>query len=482
MSNTTANVVDVPETETPVEEAPVKEKKKRNAGYRVFAFLFAAMAIASLFLPFAFVLVGNEPTKTSFFSATLGLFKGKAVSKLFGFLPTYAYLQLEGSTAVNMPGVVTTFVYYLFLLFLVVSAILGIIGIFTSKKAPGMLRVTVFFFLLAYSMYTLWNVANVFSNHKKFLVDILGFSATGVGVIAYLVLALLRVGKKAWMSFLQFILSLAVSCIIIFAFETDTRTFEKGIKAFGIKPYQIIILSVVALCLLNAMCGYIRVQLRKGLPFDFIRYFLQMGIAGVASYMELAHNKGGKLFVILTIVATGVSLVQIVLCIIQAVCAKKAKKKAEAVEETPVEVVEEAPVEEYVKEEQVEAVPYEGGPVAGVATAEVVEEEPVEEAKEEAKEEPVEEKKEDAQTAGYDFYNTRSFDPFIATLNDTERGEFTDLFVLRCKGDMPEIPTYVVGEPKKDFFRKIFVYLGKYRDLISDELLSKIYQFSLKLK
>ena len=66
MSNTTANVVDVPETETPVEEAPVKEKKKRNAGYRVFAFLFAAMAIASLFLPFAFVLVGNEVTKTSF--------------------------------------------------------------------------------------------------------------------------------------------------------------------------------------------------------------------------------------------------------------------------------------------------------------------------------------------------------------------------------------------------------------------------------
>lgn len=479
MSNTTTNAVEVPETEAPVDVQPTENKESKNVAFRVFGALFAILAIVSLFLPFAYVLKDGVATKTSLFFSIVDLFKGKSVSKLFGFLPTYANVTLD-TGAVSMPGVVTAMVYYVFFLMIVISVILGIITIFTKKKAPGMLRATVFFFLSAYSMYLLWNVCNVLVDYKKFLLDIVCLSATAIGLIAYLVLAINRVGKKAWASFLQFILSLAASCILIFAFEADTDTFSTGLSKLGIKQYQIIILVVVALCALNILSAYIRIQLKKGLPFDCIRYSLQAIVAGFASYMELAFNKEGKLFVILAIVATGVSILQIIISIIQVAVAKKAKKK-QADEETPVEEGEaEAIVQEYVTEEHAEAVPYEGGPVEGVEMAELVEENPEqEEATEETAETtPVQE----TQTAGYDFYNTKSFDPFIATLNDTERNEFTDIFVLRCKGDMPEIPTYVVGQPSKDFFRKIFVYLGKYRDMLPDGLLSKIYQFSLKLK
>ena len=46
---------------------------------------------------------------------------------------------------------------------------------------------------------------------------------------------------------------------------------------------------------------------------------------------------------------------------------------------------------------------------------------------------------------------------------------------------MPELPDYVVGGDNKEFFRKIFIYLGQYRDRIPDSLLAKMYQFAIKM-
>jgi len=48
-------------------------------------------------------------------------------------------------------------------------------------------------------------------------------------------------------------------------------------------------------------------------------------------------------------------------------------------------------------------------------------------------------------------------------------------------GAMPEIPAYEVGGDNKEFFRKMFIYLGQYRDKIPDGLLAKMYQFSIKM-
>ena len=125
---------------------------------------------------------------------------------------------------------------------------------------------------------------------------------------------------------------------------------------------------------------------------------------------------------------------------------------------------------EYVVEEYAEALPYQGGPVEGVVTAEEVV--PTFTEKDSLPE---------VRTAGYDFYNCKSFDPFIAILNTEERNQFTELFILKYKGVMPEIPDYEVGGNNKEFFRKLFIYLGQYRDRIPDGLLSKMYQFAIKL-
>lgn len=128
------------------------------------------------------------------------------------------------------------------------------------------------------------------------------------------------------------------------------------------------------------------------------------------------------------------------------------------------------PTGNYIVEEYAEAMPYDGGPVEGVEIATEVN--PTFEPDNLPKQ---------VNTAGYDFYNSKSFDPFIAILNNEERNQFTELFILKFKGVMPEIPDYQVGGDNKEFFRKLFIYLGQYRDRIPDGLLAKIYQFAIKM-
>ena len=165
--------------------------------------------------------------------------------------------------------------------------------------------------------------------------------------------------------------------------------------------------------------------------------------------------------------ARGVDIVSLVLVIAMIVativCVIVTKPLVEVIEEEVEEEDDGFEVEEYA-----EAYPYEGGPVAGVVMAEEVNPSFL-------PHEP------HVNTAGYDFYNSKSFDPFIATLSVEERNQFTELFILRFQGTMPELPEYQVGGDNKEFFRKIFIYLGQYRDKIPSALLGKMYQYSLKI-
>ena len=135
-----------------------------------------------------------------------------------------------------------------------------------------------------------------------------------------------------------------------------------------------------------------------------------------------------------------------------------------AEEEQPIEETAEYDSKKHVVQAYAEAYAYEGGPVAGVELAEEVNPAFAGTA-----------------TAGYDFYNCQSFDPFIASLNQEERNQFTELFILRYKGVMPEIPDYVVGGDNSEFFRMIFIYLGQYRERIPNGLLNKIYIYYTKI-
>ncbi len=74
-----------------------------------------------------------------------------------------------------------------------------------------------------------------------------------------------------------------------------------------------------------------------------------------------------------------------------------------------------------------------------------------------------------------------TYDPFINMLTPQEKNEFGDLFIANRYGDLAYLPAYVIGGDNREFFRRVFIYLGKFRSHISPELLGKLYQYVSKL-
>ena len=501
----------LPETAVTESETP----KKKNVAARIFAPLFSvATVLVALLLNVKVALEANVINGT-LYKAIASLFKG-GVAKAFG-LPVL-------TNAINMSQKVAGLALYGVLALLAVSAVLGIVTIFCSKKAPAMLRATVYLFTVGFAL----NAANAFMFRyyiaDKVLLDLVSIACAAVGALVYFVLAIAKNGKKAWLYALQFVLSLAAVGAAVWCATHYTADFingvSKGLK--GVVKYKYVFIAILGVSAFTLLVGSIRMQTKKGLALDLIRYILQFIIGVAVCYIAIMSKAASKLFLVFAIVAAAVSLLQMILCVLQmkgkkekkAKAEKKAKKEKKAKQPAKEEVVAPAPApmpapmpmpapapvmatvaapapvaapaapvapaaapapvmeatSEYIVEEYAEALPYDGGPVEGVALAQEVN--PTYVAPTPA---PV-------QTAGYDFYNSKSFDPFIAVLNDKERNEFTELFIVKYRGLMPEIPDYTVGGDNKEFFRKLFIYLGQYRDRIPDGLLAKIYQYTVKMQ
>ncbi|MBE7084884.1 MAG: hypothetical protein E7368_02380 [Clostridiales bacterium] len=478
------NTTTLPATEgtntTPETIAP---KKKKNIAYRIIAAFLVALAVGALFVPFTYVITYNSIKSTSLYEAVIALFTGDAsqvIYKLFGFLPTFVPVE-------PIQGLYTVITFYLLLLCVVFTVIFGIVTVFCSKKAPAMLLTTTFFFTIGFAFYALNTTIFSFFHASTIALDFVCIGLAGFGAILYFVLACIKLKKTAIMNAVQFILSLAFSLAVIYMLGKDKLTFDLGLADLGVSLDWIRIIEkiLVGVCALNVMIAGIRGATKKGAVADLFRYFIMMLIGGSFIYLQLNASVRNDVLFIVAIATASVALIQFALSCVQIGIARAIKKKLTTkiipVEEyvEPAQETDSAKEETFVQEEFAEAVAYDGGPVEGVEVAEVVEEEEV--SVPAPAPAPAPAPMPAVETADYDYYNSKSFDPFIATLSTEERNQFTELFILKYKGTMPEIPDYEVGGNNKDFFRKVFIYLGQYRDRIPDGLLSKMYQFAVKL-
>lgn len=473
-----------PQTEEPT------SKKKTNAGYRVFAAILAVAAIAVAFLfKFSFLWLNLETMgitkELTFFNAIKDTFADKSF-KLFGVLPNAFPTDGIGEK-------IAALAFYASAVSLLLTAVLGLITVFTNKKAPAMFSATAFFFTatfatLAASVWAYVTATQIYEYELNYI--LLGLVAAGL--VCFVVAALIKNGKTAWFNLLQFILTLAAMGAAVYCLVKYCPVMYLTVET-GFKWIALAIAAIASLCIIF---GAIRMRTKKGIAFDIVRFIVQFLLGVFVCYVAIASEDFGDKtkFLIFAIVVAAVSLLQIVLAVIakkasgakaeDEVCereqaenaetesvatepVKKEKKSKKAKKQKAVQA-QAVTVPEFVVEEYAEALPYTGGPVEGVEIAQEVNPTYV------APPAPV-------QTAGYDFYNTKSFDPFIALLENEERNQFTEIFILKYKGDMPEIPTYQVGGDNKEFFRKTFIYLGQYRDKIPDGLLAKMYQFSIKM-
>lgn len=67
-------------------------------------------------------------------------------------------------------------------------------------------------------------------------------------------------------------------------------------------------------------------------------------------------------------------------------------------------------------------------------------------------------------------------DEFMDTLTDKEKVEFVEVFLKKSKGAVNGVPEYCIKGDNSDFFPAVFVHINRYRDKLSDTLMSKMYK------
>ena len=283
------------------------------------------------------------------------------------------------------------------------------------------------------------------------MIGIVGLVVAAISVALATCLAVANIGKAAWINGLQALLTVVYAFLFV----------KAGVVLEGLNGLIFLVLAIVVALVIAV--GFIRIYANRAYAGDLVRYVLELIVALALSIVLVLQKLEDNTYQIFALIAAAVTIIQLVFVAIQIKASSK-REVAEAKEATEKEVTSGFTVEEYAV-----AYPYEGGPVAGVEMAQEVN--PTYNPN---KVQPV-------STAGYDFYNCKSFDPFIATLDNEERNQFTELFILKYKGVMPEIPDYEVGGDNREFFRKVFIYLGQYRERIPNGLLTKMYNFSVKL-
>ncbi len=218
--------------------------------------------------------------------------------------------------------------------------------------------------------------------------------------------------------------------------------------------YVTVIFAVISavLGIIGLLCGKKHVG-RSALTFVIVAAIVYFAGVLIVSMMEMEET-------VIDLYSLIIAIVGLVIAFLALIIRKKEKKAVN-------------PLEGFQKEEYVEAYEYDGGPVAGVELAEEVF--PTVAAIEAVKDPDGTARNTVASLLG------NGFDPFLITLTEKEKNEFIDLYVLKCRGIMPEIPGYVVGGDNKEFFNRVFIYLGQYREKIPGDLLAKMYQFSMKL-
>ncbi len=428
------------------------EPKKSSLVYRLLALLVIGLCAGILLLDIStFVSAWEIKTQPIIMDSINALLDSKA--KMSGFLPVFFVPDKE----YNLGGLVANLLPYILVVCIAVAIVLAIVALISGKG--GVLRASLFFVAFGATLYFLavYALSAMYTGEKTFDVIVTAF-AGGAVLVAFLA-TLCKLGKKSWLWLVQFVLSIAV--IVLFTMSVFYLAIIPG-EALS-DTYSLIAIVCLALILVNAMITFWRPSM------GIVRAIIQLvlAVATVAVVFIQLKDVLDLVFevsmteIILLIVAAVIALAQLIIAIVT-------RPREEEIEE---------PVEDefagFRKETIVEAYTYDGGPVAGVEVAEEVN--PTVAAINAINNPDLAAQSTVASLLG------NGFDPFLISLTNQEKEEFIDLYVLKVKGLMPEIPGYVVGGDNKDFFNKVFIYLGQYREKIPGTLLNKMYNFSMKI-
>lgn len=234
-------------------------------------------------------------------------------------------------------------------------------------------------------------------------------------------------------------------------------------------------LLVVAL-LINWLCDNLSLVTnsnKAGKVVSNIRYYITLIASILVIALSFVTGKSVEIYMY------AIAVIEVILIIITTVRIKKGKKVAEVVEED--EDDEEDEESEIVQTETEQAVADTDGeetvveqdPSTQVIVPIIVPTPAAEQANVKTSNEQVVQNR----TVVYNVQNVYNgpTDLFMNSLTDEEKIEFHSTFILKNKGTFSFLPEYEIGGNNQEFFSTIFIYLGKFRNILSTNLMNKIY-------
>lgn len=435
-----------------------KVAEQKIALERILAIVLAVVGVVALFLPYN-TIAGKDGN----YSASSSML----------------FLALTGNS--GNPGLLATLSAVIMLATSVAAVVFAVLAFLKEEKQNSFVRLSALLLSTGAGVYS----ASVFAlstyiDSVGATFDFLSLLIALVGIGLYIFFAFKANGKAVVKPLLYYAASLLATLFLLCSVAVAGKA-------------SLIPLVVLALAFVCLVLATLRLQAAKNSFLDKserIRLIVQLAIALVFALLAIIMM-GGKSF-LFALIAVAIAAVPVAENFFnmdeedgdseesEYIYSEYSDNEEEEYDENepelemfpsipkPKTVVQEESLAGYRIEEYAEACAYDGGPVAGVEFAEEVNPTFMQGAGQ-------------VSTGGYDFYNCHSFDPFIATLSTEERNQFTEIFILKYRGTMPEIPDYVVGGDNREFFRKIFIYLGQYRERIPNGLLGKIYAFSTKI-
>ena len=421
--------------------APTKNK---SGGYQFLSFLILLACVGVLFVPIStFQVDARVQAQPIITTIQMMLDSGETV---FGFLPV-----LHQTTGILNFSMNTAF--YTLVITVVIAFFLSLIAVFSKKSAGGIIRTALSFLMWGNIIYAMSILCITTYTGDKIEFDLYTSIIAAVFTFIYFVLMFIKLGKNGWFSIMQYLFVLVAGALLIMA------TTLEGMELNSANELEKnILFGVLGFTLLNLFIATFHTMSMKALGWDIFRYLLQLIASLIACYVGYAADLHAGEYLLYCLIAAAISTLQIIFVTI------KLLKSHQTVAEVSVNNA----LSDFETEEYVEAYEYEGGPVAGVEIAEEVNPTALSKA-------GYSDKHDAAELVG------NGFDAFMFTLTEEEKAEFIDIYVLKSKFNMPEIPAYVVGGDNKEFFNKVFIYLGQYREKIPAALLTKMYRFSMKV-
>lgn len=514
-------------------QSETDKPKTSAAGAKILSVIIFALAAGGLFLGLLGQVWETFSSEMLIQHLTVDTLSGSLMGNIIAIFQDLIENGLDAFTnAIDIGGMSAAqyFLHFVLILAVAFTVLLTIVSLCSSKAARRCAYLAAYVNFIAYGALsacyfyqtTLEYSGRVPFGETFFILDLFDLPTLVISAVIAIILSVMAISKKKGMGFLHVLLLFfsAAAALAIFypianwSLNTGYIFHAAVTGGEGLDIWTKIFAGIVGFAtVLNLLLSALRISSRKGVWFDFARYLIQLLAVIALTFIYLfdpivedltVGDIAPEMFTTIPYIVLLTASIVVLIVTIMLTMSASSKKEQEAETHnrvTPENVYmepvasgaprpiivqapaqPEAPMSEFEKSMEAlarGAAPAPGATAPAAAPAQVVYRT---EYKPKADSHPAPAPVKDNAPSSSNTYESAQFtyDPFINSLTPLQKNEFGDLFIAGKYGKLEYLPPYVIGGDNSEFFRKVFIYLGKYRNYVSADLLDKLCAYVAK--